>query len=78
MSYKPSSFSAFVFWLHIELVLVNWCVLIYCPPLSGDRELLISFRRATGQKPQRIIFYRHFLLFLIFCQVVNKHYFRFV
>lgn len=24
------------------------------------RELLISFRRATGQKPQRIIFYRHF------------------
>lgn len=22
------------------------------------RELLISFRRATGQKPQRIIFYR--------------------
>lgn len=24
-----------------------------------DRELLISFRRATGQKPQRIIFYRY-------------------
>lgn len=23
------------------------------------RELLISFRRATGQKPQRIIFYRY-------------------
>ena len=28
------------------------------------RELLISFRRATGQKPQRIIFYR-FLSLLI-------------
>ncbi|WRX18228.1 PAZ domain - like 4 [Theobroma cacao] len=26
------------------------------------KELLISFRRATGQKPQRIIFYRHFKL----------------
>lgn len=29
------------------------------------RELLISFRRSTGQKPQRIIFYRHRLIFCL-------------
>lgn len=29
------------------------------------RELLMSFRRATGQKPQRIIFYRYCNVFML-------------
>ena len=34
------------------------------------RELLISFRKATGQKPQRIIFYRYYSsLVLLSCAV---------
>ncbi|KAI3841354.1 hypothetical protein MKW98_007835 [Papaver atlanticum] len=31
---------------------------IYLSQYAIEREFLIAFRRATGQKPQRIIFYR--------------------
>ena len=43
------------------------------------RELLISFRKATGQKPQRIIFYRYYsslvLLSRAVCAVVPNKFF---
>jgi hypothetical protein len=41
--------------LEFDLSLCSYIQFLCCFP---NRELLISFRRATGQKPLRIIFYR--------------------
>lgn len=63
-------FSCLVFpTFHFVQDLFGGCLLIcYIIPFLC-RELLISFRRSTGHKPLRIIFYRFSLFHILFCQL---------